>query len=701
MNKKNASNLIIRRAGFTLVEVLIVLFLSVVVLAVSARLFLSAGSISDLSEYFVKQEAQARYTAERINNSIKYTNALFTIPRKSFSMENLTEGWSYLGVMDNVFVPSRLIYERNGSETFDLIAGKTINSEIKVPDRVSINDEVSTDNKDDNAKDEDFGFGILTRALVYIKYIGSQKPGEEDSIDFSSIQGNNNYIRNNTGKGTSSVDGNFDKKPYDQYVYTGNVEDGYFVVTIIDYELYDVKLGYKTEYNLVFDTTNDPSSGNIISGSLKYTLNVNYLDDDGKVIAEGRNIALETMLNGINILQAVSLGSGKDPATAIAFHEGGFKVDAIPHLNIIFVLDLSGSMNTSIPSTGGKSLKRIQALANNVEAFIDKFQYDSVYVSFVEFETYGKLGVSRLGIEDPVPIKATDPLVEDYIKDLYDDSPTGGTNLGDGFRIAYSQLEEIVSKNRGAANIIIKVSDGFTNAWSVNTPTIMVDEINNYNQKADENNLKKLDSTYRYKLITASEVGGKSNYYWDTHILPEVILYMDVTGRNVTRLLFYYDKNEYVQYNFSYGSSTTKYKLTTGYWNWRGYHETVLYEFTYRIPSNDDLLGKNLTDQQKYDPTMENFSISKDYAAFTLGKIFDRGKTDPNYSIAAFYDIYVNAKDVQDDESGMIRDALEIGQSRTEYYSFTVDNTAQFNECIGRIVANINTAAWLLSSPRV
>lgn len=655
MNNIRFCKLKVRRNGFTLVELLIVLFLSVVVLAVSARLFLASDSITSLADYFVSQETQTRYTAERINNAIKYTNALFTIPRSSFNYSNLTESWSYLGMMDDVYIPYKLIKLRNG---------------------------------DDTAKK--YGEGTFTRALVYIKYLGSQKETDEDYISPDVLAKYNLLKLPDEFDEVDEINA-FYKEPYEQYIYTRNTDDGYFLVTIIDYELYDERLGYETKYELVFDTTNDHSSGDIISGSIQYSLKVTYVDRGGEVIGVGSNIELETMLNGINLLQAVYQGSKYDPATAIAFHEDGFKVDSAPMLNIVFVLDLSGSMYDYMQSEG-TATRRIQALAKNVQTFINSFQYDSVYVSFVEFSTSGKVAIA--------PVKATASNVKTYTTNLFNRKPEGGTNLGDGFRVAYKQFDDIVKLNPGAANVIIKISDGFTNGWSIIDPVDIVSKINTFN--ANVNSSKKgqtIGNEYKYKYVAPSEVGGITKYYWDPYNLPNVILYLDGT----TRYVFYQNSNKtaYLSWNFNFNSDSYSSKNNVTYSG-----DTITYKpdkdknvLTYTRPTIDQLRGKNLTG--KYDGSMTNFTIAKDYAAFTLGKIFELSQTHPDYKIAAFYDIYVNAKDVEADESGMIADALQIGKSNTEYFTYTVDNTRQFSECIGTLVSNINTASWLLNGPRV
>ncbi len=56
------------------------------------------------------------------------------------------------------------------------------------------------------------------------------------------------------------------------------------------------------------------------------------------------------------MLQAVYQGSAIDPATAVAFHEDAFNVSVkkgAPLANIVFVLDLSGSMNWN-PAGGSR-----------------------------------------------------------------------------------------------------------------------------------------------------------------------------------------------------------------------------------------------------------------------------------------------------------------------------------------------------------
>ena len=187
------------KKGFTIIELLIALVLSIAVLAIAARLFVASGSINSLSSYFVRQETQTRHTAEQINNAIKYTNALFTIPQKSFTKANLTKSWSYLGIMEDVFVPYELMLQRNGTKRLTNI------QTAQIPGRWCPTD--------------------LAPKTAMQDYISPSK------LRYNILGQSDDY-----------------KEPVDQYVYAGNVEDGFFVCHRA--ALYDERWAIKRDTSL-------------------------------------------------------------------------------------------------------------------------------------------------------------------------------------------------------------------------------------------------------------------------------------------------------------------------------------------------------------------------------------------------------------------------------------------------------------------
>ncbi len=92
--------------GFTLIELVVAIVLTGIVAIIAARLMLSPRFIGVDEKMDIK--AQGRFVSETIDNAIKYTNAVFTIPRDSFVDTNLTATWSYIGVKENVSIPKEM-----------------------------------------------------------------------------------------------------------------------------------------------------------------------------------------------------------------------------------------------------------------------------------------------------------------------------------------------------------------------------------------------------------------------------------------------------------------------------------------------------------------------------------------------------------------------------------------------------------------
>ncbi len=595
-------------------ELLITLALSALVLVICARLFFSAGSISSLTGYFNSQEVQTRYTAEMINNAIKYTNALFTIPRSSFTEDNLTESWSYLGVMQNVKIPQALIEEKEGKT-----AAETLGDNFK------------------------------TTALVYIKYIGPAGGADEAAIT-ASLSSDQEMIKNS---------------------------DGYFIRTIFDYEHFNEKLNYSTKYELVFNTTNDENSSNVISDSIKYSLKVTYHDKSGNIVGQGTDINLETMLNGINMLQAVYQGSAGDPATAIAFHEDGFNVSVKkgePCANIIFVLDLSGSMDYMISSKSSKT--RIKALQENVTSFVKQFEgYERVYIGFVQFSNYGT------NAKMPVNVKASKSDLYTYINGL-DRKTGGGTNLGDGIRVAYSQFKYLEENklNEGASNYLIIVTDGFMNGGSIAMPTELKTQVDAYNTEANKYNSKvtsgKITLLDPNTFITLKDC---SRFYWNesnTNGKPECVVYC----QDSTKLFFLPNKDSKLH---SFNDSKT-YSF-----NQKIAKTTYSYSFTYTAPTADQLNKFVKNADGKY------INFAQQFMEFCAEKI----KT-ASFAMPVVKLLNISSYDGSDEQSKAIMDAFKTSTNYTENYSYSINDEAAFVDCVATLAADITTSAWLLDGPR-
>lgn len=591
------------KKGFTLIELLIGLVLSIAVLAVAAKLFMSSGSITSLSNYFVRHEMQTRYTAEQINNAIKYTNALFTIPRSSFKVENLTESWSYLGVMDNVRIPEGLVEERENKKGVERIA----------------------------------------TALVYIKYLGNDTDIDQDKLNKieSSLDKSQDLIKN---------------------------DDGYFLLTVLDYTYYDETLGYKVEYDLIFTTDTE----SYVSDAIKYTLKIIHKDKDGNVISEGRNLELETMLNGINLLQAVHQGSRDNPASAIAFHEDGFNVKlkkGSMHANIIFVLDVSTSMEWIVerdekPTRGEES--RIKILKDNVINFLNQFKaYENVYVGFVVFARMGEFLVQPIQasrLSDPSDVEAQ--TVFTYINNL-PNRLSNYTNIGDGLRLAYSQFQSIADRhlNDGATNFLVLMTDGAANAWTTFTPSY-------YKNKYDSNN----------KYTTAKR--NKINYEFP-HKFPHKDDFDDFFWPvdNVGKLAQYLVSSNGQAYYVPKSSTMPKKSTET---------------FTAIADDGKYTLGNSNNSKFSYSrPSNTDYSL--DYLEYCAEKITNTDSFPKPilkyFSISKFQGA--------DEQAQAIMDAFGIESSRKNEHVFSINDKASFLTSMTKLVSDIQTSSWLLDGPRV
>lgn len=103
---KNTKNIGKRRRGFTVLELMLALSLTVVVMTLGIQLFSLTVSGLNFTVNETKMQADARLFAAEVNNHVRYSKAVFTIPQSSFREDNLTKDWNYMGVMENVTVPA-------------------------------------------------------------------------------------------------------------------------------------------------------------------------------------------------------------------------------------------------------------------------------------------------------------------------------------------------------------------------------------------------------------------------------------------------------------------------------------------------------------------------------------------------------------------------------------------------------------------
>lgn len=97
-----------RKRGFTLVELVIGVSLMTMVIALGFQIMSASNKITAKTINETQLQSSARLFTENINTSVRYASAIFMIPKKSFVRENLTKGWSYLGIWDNVEISEKI-----------------------------------------------------------------------------------------------------------------------------------------------------------------------------------------------------------------------------------------------------------------------------------------------------------------------------------------------------------------------------------------------------------------------------------------------------------------------------------------------------------------------------------------------------------------------------------------------------------------
>lgn len=140
--------------------------------------------------------------------------------------------------------------------------------------------------------------------------------------------------------------------------------------------------------------------------------------------------------------------------------------------DIVLVIDTSGSMYDP-PSTNSRTskLETIKTVANNfVDSFKDK---GNINISLVKFDNQATV---------LVPLKN---MKSYYIQDIYNQISSlranGSTNIGDGLRVAYNQL----NNNNRHDKYIVFMTDGRAEAYSYNNGYVMgTEDVNSYDTYA-------------------------------------------------------------------------------------------------------------------------------------------------------------------------------------------------------------------------
>lgn len=95
----------VRRAGFTLVEMVVVMTLLTIVIALSLSLFIGSLKAQDMSYSEYDFQSKLRQMSDVIDKTINSASALFTIPKESFDRHSkngtLSKKWDYYGLSED------------------------------------------------------------------------------------------------------------------------------------------------------------------------------------------------------------------------------------------------------------------------------------------------------------------------------------------------------------------------------------------------------------------------------------------------------------------------------------------------------------------------------------------------------------------------------------------------------------------------
>ncbi|MEG0899632.1 MAG: VWA domain-containing protein, partial [Oscillospiraceae bacterium] len=401
---KKIKKLLSNNQGFTLIELVIGIVLTAIVILISTRMFLSAEFVGTNATFNIKE--QGRFVTETLDNSIKYANAVFTVPKNSFVDSKLTKAWNYIGVKENVQIPPAMV------------DGKT---------------------------------GVVAKALVHIKSVGDTEPTELNKNQVKLRNGTNGWFIE-TILGFEFVDPKTGYQVEYNFVLTpaSGSKDG-IADSSIKYKLnvayYDVSSGTKTK---VGDDLLDVETemGGLNSLQIVYqgsTINpataIAFHDEDYNVSITTQNM---TEANIVFVLD--------NSGSMFYCFKGDTKCRDAGDYEEDGICDGCGE------TTRGASLK-----VNGekfIKAFTDK-NCDKVRIGEVGFA--GKATeMLNINSNEAKATTANFGTINDKIQKA---SFGGGTNIGDGLRKAYFQFEELYAnytteEEKKIPTFVVLITDG-------------------------------------------------------------------------------------------------------------------------------------------------------------------------------------------------------------------------------------------------
>ena len=138
---------VVRRKGFTLIEILVTLALLTLVISISTSAIIFAGKSHTIVTKEYEIQSRVRIAVEETNKIIRYSSALFAITDDYFHLDDVSDldaGWHYFGVsadkksiVNYTYVPSgaggshveRTVVPANENIEYELVFVKNLTSE--------------------------------------------------------------------------------------------------------------------------------------------------------------------------------------------------------------------------------------------------------------------------------------------------------------------------------------------------------------------------------------------------------------------------------------------------------------------------------------------------------------------------------------------------------------------------------------------
>ncbi len=99
------------KKGLTLVELILAMALLTTVITLAFSMFTGSLRAQNVGFEEASLQSSARIVSETVNQVVRYSSAVFTIPRTSFREDNLTDGWDYIGLTNDQTEIVRYTYD--------------------------------------------------------------------------------------------------------------------------------------------------------------------------------------------------------------------------------------------------------------------------------------------------------------------------------------------------------------------------------------------------------------------------------------------------------------------------------------------------------------------------------------------------------------------------------------------------------------